>query len=198
MPVATNALRNRSLLRAEASFRLKIGIATGGNWTLGADTLGLLFKLASSPDTMMDGLKLLHELQTHQVELEMQHQELERCVQLNDKQNGAYKSLFEDAPFGYLVVQADGIVVQSNLAASRLLGLKANACNGLQFDTFCTMRSANSLKDLLKHVAVESPAVMCVLELKPARFRPKRVQVLISKDPDSEQYFLVCQITISC
>ena len=190
MPVATKVLRTRTQLRAEAAFRLKIGVAAGGDWALGADTLGLLFRLARSPDTVMDGLKLLHELQTHQVELEMQHQELERSVQLYDKEQSTYKSLFKDAPFGYLVVQADGVVVQSNSAASSLLGLKLNGCDGRRFDSFCTTLSAYTLEDLMKHVVSKGPPVMCVVELKPARHRPKRLQVLLSKNPDSEHYLL--------
>lgn len=189
MSVSTNVVRSRSQLRAEANFRLKIGVAAGANWTLSADTLGLLFKLASSPDTMMDGLKLLHELQTHQVELEMQHQELEQSALLHDKQHGVFKSLFDDAPFGYLVVQGDGMIVQSNWMAAQLLGLKTNACNGRQFESFCTVLSAYALRDLLKHVVVDGPPTMCVIELKPAKERPKRVQLLISKSPDTECFY---------
>ena len=115
MPVSSAKVpRNKSQLRAEAAFRLKIGTASASDWTLSSDTLGLLFKLASSPHTVMDGLKLLHELQTHQVELEMQHQELERSAQIHEKQQSLYACLFENAPFGHLLLQADGMILRSN------------------------------------------------------------------------------------
>lgn len=190
MSVIVKASRNKSELRSEAAFRLKIGVASSADWCLGADTLGLLFKLASSSDTVMDGLKLLHELQTHQVELEMQHQELEQSALLHEKQTGKLKSYFEHAPFGYLVVNRDGEIVQSNSAAAMLLGVKNRSCNGQRFDSYCTVLSAYGLQDLLMHAAVEGPPVMCVLELKPGEGRPKRMQVLINKSPEEGQFLL--------
>lgn len=190
MSVSAKATRNKSQLRAEAAFRLKIGTAAASDWALSSDTLGLLFKLASSPDTVMDGLKLLHELQTHQVELEMQHQELERSAELHDRQLILQARLFENAPFGYLVIQADGIILRSNLEASHLLGLKSKTCNGKNFVSYCTSLSAYGLQDLLKYCVEDSPPMMCVVELKPAPGRPKRVQLLINRTPNGEQFLL--------
>lgn len=185
MPVSSKTTRNRSHLRAEAAFRLKIGIASGTEWSLSAETLALLFRLASSPDTVMDGLKLLHELQTHQVELEMQHQELERGALLYNKQLGHFKALFDHAPFSYLVVRVDGIITDSNQAAAKLLGLKYKACNGQIFESFCTPLSAYALQDLLKQPPPDGSPRVCVLELKPAEGRPKRIQLLITRSPDN-------------
>jgi PAS domain-containing protein len=188
MPVSSKTARNRSQLRAEAAFRLKIGIASGAQWSLGSDTLALLFRLASSPDTVMDGLKLLHELQMHQVELEMQHQELERSAQLHNQQLGQFESLFEHAPFGYLVVQSNGVVLNGNREAAALLGLKPNSCNGQVFESYCTPLSAYALQDLLKSMGINAPALVCVLELKPAEGRPKRIQLLINRLPGTGNF----------
>lgn len=188
MSVSAKVSRNKSQLRAEAAFRLKIGTAAASDWTLSSDTLSLLFKLASSPDTVMEGLKLLHELQTHQVELEMQHQELERSAQAHEKHQGVFASLFENAPFGYLVVQADGTILRSNQEAASLLALKPNACNGKKFESYCTSLSAYGLQDLLKYCVHGAPPMMCVLELKPAPGRPKRVQLLITRTQDGDQF----------
>ena len=165
-------------------------MATSGGWTLSTDTLDLLFKLASSPDTIMEGLKLLHELQTHQVELEMQHQELERTLQQHDKQHTVYKTLFEHAPFAYLLVQADGLIVKSNTAATRLFVLKPHGCNGCRLDSLCEFSGSNGLDALFKQVDVEELEVMRVLDVKPALYRPKRVQLLISKAPESDHYLV--------
>lgn len=188
MPITTKAPRNKSEFRSEAAFRLKIGVASSSDWCLSADTLGLLFKLASSPDTVMDGLKLLHELQTHQVELEMQQQELERSAQQHDKQQSVLRSYFEHAPFGYLVVQEEGEIVQCNPAAAQLLGMTQKLCTGQRFESFCTVLNAHGLQDLLAHAVVDGPPVMCVLALKPGKGRPKRIQVLITKSPESGQF----------
>jgi hypothetical protein len=188
MSLSAKAHRNKSQLRAEASFRLKIGTAAASDWSLGTDALGLLFKLASSPDTAMDGMKLLHELQIHQVELEMQHQELERNSKLHRQQKIQYQSLFYHAPYGSCLVQADGLIIQSNHEISRLLGLKPKACDGQQFESYCTTLSAYSLRDLLAGCVEGAPPTTCVLELKPAPGRPKRALLLIRRAPDSDHF----------
>jgi molybdenum cofactor biosynthesis enzyme len=63
-------------LRSRAAARLKGPAAAKGTAAAAADALGVLHALASSPETAADALAMLHELQVHQVELELQAQEL--------------------------------------------------------------------------------------------------------------------------
>jgi hypothetical protein len=64
-------------LRQKAETRISGGNAPATKgWTLGAASLMLLHRLASNPDTASDALKLLHELQVHQVELDLQHEHI--------------------------------------------------------------------------------------------------------------------------
>ncbi len=71
--------------------------------------------------------QLLHELQVHQIELEMQNDEL-RSIQLDLAASQArYFDLYDLAPVGYLTVSAQGLIDQSNLAAAALLGLARSA-----------------------------------------------------------------------
>ena len=65
-------------MRLHAETVLKEGSAppTKG-WPTGVGTLSLLHELASTPARADEALKLLHELQVHQVELDLQHEQME-------------------------------------------------------------------------------------------------------------------------
>jgi PAS domain-containing protein len=71
--------------------------------------------------------QLLHELQEHQIELEMQNEELRRTqVELKALQS-RYFDLFDLAPVGYVILSENGLIVEANLTAATLLGVARNA-----------------------------------------------------------------------
>jgi PAS domain S-box-containing protein len=73
-----------------------------------------------SPQEM---LKLLHELQVHEIELEMQNEELRRVQVELDALRGRYFDLYDLAPVGYCIISEKGLILETNLTAARLLGV---------------------------------------------------------------------------
>ena len=111
-------------LRQRAELRLRGGIAppTQG-WTIGAASLSLLHRLASDPATAADALKLLHELQVHQVELDLQHEHMDEERQAQEQSARRLAELYLLAPFAYFMVTCAGQIIEGNLVGARLLGV---------------------------------------------------------------------------
>ena len=104
----------RLRVRAEASFRKKTDVTLPNN--LPTDTMH-----TESTEA------LLHELQVHQIELEMQNEELRESQIALDIVRARYFDLYDLAPIGYLTLNAHGSIQQANLTVANLLGMTRGA-----------------------------------------------------------------------
>ncbi len=71
--------------------------------------------------------QLLHELRVHQIELEMQNEELRESQAALAVVQARYFDLYDLAPVGYCTVSEQGMIVQANLTAASLLGVARGA-----------------------------------------------------------------------
>ena len=69
----------------------------------------------------------LHELRVHQVELEMQNEELCRAQEALDVSHVRYLDLYDFAPVGYITLSEQGLFLEANLTAATLLGKPRSA-----------------------------------------------------------------------
>ena len=79
---------------------------------------------------------LLHELQVHQVELEMQNEELHRTQIALEEAHERYLDLYEFAPVGYLTLSRDTLITSINLTGAGLLGTDRQKLIGRRFSGF--------------------------------------------------------------
>jgi len=88
--------------------------------------------------TEIDVLKINHELQVHQIELEMQNDELiyskERTTEIAER----YIDLYNFAPIGYFTLSREGIINEANEFGSQMLGIDPDQLLSCYFDSFIT------------------------------------------------------------
>jgi PAS domain S-box-containing protein len=81
-------------------------------------------------------LGLIHELQVHQIELEMQNDELRRLQNEIVESRNEYSHLYDFAPVGYFTVKKKGIIEQANLTGAALLGIDRQSLIGKPLTRF--------------------------------------------------------------
>lgn len=190
--MSTTGIRNRDPLRLDAEIRLREGTAPASDRVLSGETLALLVRLASSPETADESLKLLHELQVHQVELDLQQLQIEANERETARALARYKAIFDFAPAGYLLADQSGRVIEGNLAIAQLLGVSREQLPGLPITELLTQTSQPVISRLLADMrqgAVDVGCIVCAenagsqpLHIA-ARFAPGRQEILMVVSP---------------
>jgi PAS domain S-box-containing protein len=80
--------------------------------------------------------RALHELRVHQIELEMQNEELRRAEQELEISRARYFDLYDLAPVGYFTLSEQGLILEANLTAAKLLGVPRGALAKQPFSRF--------------------------------------------------------------
>ncbi len=80
--------------------------------------------------------RLLEELRIHQVELEMQNQELREAQQELEESRNRYADLYDFAPVGYVSLDGKGVILQINLTGSIMLGMEREKLIGMPFSRY--------------------------------------------------------------
>jgi diguanylate cyclase (GGDEF)-like protein/PAS domain S-box-containing protein len=78
---------------------------------------------ASEPAAQLEEA-LLQELRLHQIELEMQNEELRQAQVALEASHDRYVDLYEFAPIGYLTLTAKALIAEINLTGAKLLGME--------------------------------------------------------------------------
>jgi PAS domain S-box-containing protein len=154
-------------LRARAEFLQKIGGAPASRGhALGAEALAALYRLSCSGDNVNEGLRLLHELQTHQIEIDLLQEQKEANEREVEAELARYRMLYEFAPIAYLVLSANGHIIECNRAAAALLDMARNDMEGAPLEDLLAPASRFVLSWYLKKLLNGSPGERCTVQAR--------------------------------
>jgi two-component system, chemotaxis family, sensor kinase Cph1 len=115
---------------------------------------------ANSPEG--DVRRLVHELQVHQIELEMQNEELIRAGEMiAAAANEKYKELYDFAPTAYFTISKEGNILELNLKGAAILGRERQRLMNLKFNNFISRETSLIFEDFLQNVFVNKTAETC-------------------------------------
>ena len=189
----TTAAAGRGDLRARAASKLTGDGQSAPQIALAA--FGVLHGLASSPSTAADALALLHELQVHQVELDLQAEELRGSRTELEAALRRQIQLYDAAPVGYCTVDMAATLLEVNLTGASQLGCERDMLLGQSLFAFLAPPSARELQQVLVSIREHQGPRVCRLHLAVRARGPQTVQATVCADP-AGRTFLVAWMAV--
>jgi PAS domain S-box-containing protein len=128
-----------------------------------------------------DAKRMLHELQVHQVELEMQNEELRRANDELASLHARYHDLYDFAPVAYFTLGADRRLVELNLAGARMLGMERSRLVGRRFADYVQLAARPRFDQLVARALVRDELVEDALTLEGAGSAPVHVKAQVRR-----------------
>ncbi|MFZ2444897.1 MAG: ATP-binding protein [Syntrophobacteraceae bacterium] len=133
----------------------------------------------------VDMLHLIHELEVHEIELQIQNEELRRAGGELESSRMEYMDLYDLAPIGYVTIRKDGIIINANRTATEMLRTPKKGLMGSGFSSFIHAKDQKAYYELIQVVAAgNSSRARCELRLLRSRSIPffARIEVVPAKD----------------
>lgn len=128
--------------------------------------------LKSDPDRLggmclEDVHSVINELRVHQVELEMQNEELRRVQDSLEVSRSRYADLYDFAPVGYLTLNKQGQIIDLNLTAARQLGVERGRLLNTHFQYFVSQPDRNGFLSHLNAIFDKHERQIAEVRLSP-------------------------------
>lgn len=152
-------------------------------------------KLRNLPSINND--ELIQELEIHQIELEMQNEELRRAQLELEQSRSRYFSLFELAPVGYFTLDKNGVILDANLTSAVLLGTEGMNLIRKKFFHFITPDSQDAFYLHCQKLSRTSMKQTCELKLKKKDGGEFYAELVITLDRDTQENREKFRITLN-
>ena len=140
--------------------------------------------------------KLIHELQVHQIELEMQNEELRKAYDISESALRKYVMVFELSMMGYFILDPDGTICELNFTGADMLGDRRFSLIDSNFKLFVSEDSRVVFNNFLTKVYTNNTKESCevVLGYDKKTLGPVYMEGVITED---EQKCLLSVVDIS-
>jgi PAS domain S-box-containing protein len=156
-------------------------------------------KKSPATDANADTQRLIHELEVHQIELEMQNEELLQANAELESTLSLYAELYAFASVGYFTLTRDGTVRRANLTAVKLMGVGLNELIKRRFAVFISSESRISFSAFLDRVFTSRNKETCEVTIQKDGSDPLWMQIEAIVDSSGGQdglcYAMVSDIT---
>jgi len=122
-------------------------------------------KAAKEPLSAQEFQHLFHELHVHQIELEMQNEELRRTQEELEISRARYFDLYNLAPVGYLTLSQKGLILEGNLTLATLLDTPRNRLVKSRLSQYILPADQDSFYNLRKRLEDSECSQMCELRM---------------------------------
>jgi PAS domain S-box-containing protein len=122
----------------------------------------ITLKVMSDKETQ----QLIHELQVHQMELEMQNDELRKAQAELEESRTRYSDLYDFAPVGYFTFDKHGLILEANLTAAKELGIERSGLINKPFRTYIVTEDREIFDQHLQKVYRSDERQTCEIKLK--------------------------------
>ena len=109
---------------------------------------------------------LIHELQVHQIELEMQNEELRKSQLDLEAARDKYIDLYDFAPVSYFSISESGLILDTNLMGATMLGMERKKLTGRRYYQFIATKEDQDVFYLHRQKLIETETKqVCDLKL---------------------------------
>lgn len=148
------------------------------------------------PKTNAELQRLVHELSVHQIELEIQNEELIKTRRQLERTLEMFVGLYALARVGYFTLTHDSAIRNANTTGAQLLGVGINALTGKHFDTFISPEGRPAFRTFLNKLFVTGNKAVCEVFLQKDWSVRLPVHIVGACDTaDGQVYIIVSKIT---
>ena len=134
--------------------------------------------------------KLIHDLAVHQIELELQNEELGLAKQQAVAAVDKYSEIYDFAPSGYFTLSNEGVIIELNIGVSQMLGKERIHLINRPFGVFVSSDTRPMFNLFLENLRKIKAKTECEITILPNAGSPRNVNLTGVYSGEKDQYHL--------